>query len=256
MRWSHAWTAVTWQCLCQRVELSAMAVSQEATKKQTKRRKNTQTARKLDAVLETFGVFDFGPRCAKDAPWTAPWLHNFERNQFKRRPGDAEARRATHLQKMLETSQFFECYFIEKKRKEWTFMDFWLFWTSPFWHVQNNFNFLSHGSWFGQVRELIWKGTWLMSRIGICRQRTENAWRFEALYEFYKVKCQMCHDTIRIFWTVSHKSELKGQGLCDIGNAGWKCLIDLSRLHPIRMKSQRVERISLRVKAIEKGWRW
>lgn len=62
----------------------------------------------------------------------------------------------------------------------------------------------------------------------------------------------MCHDTIRIFWTVSHKSELKGQGLCDIGNAGWKCLIDLSRLHPIRMKSQRVERNSLRVKAIEK----
>lgn len=42
MRWSHAWTAVTWRCLCHRVELSAMAVSQEATKTNSETWKNTQ----------------------------------------------------------------------------------------------------------------------------------------------------------------------------------------------------------------------
>ena len=43
-------------------------------------------------------------------------------------------------------------------RKEWTFMDLWLFWTSPFWHVQNNFNFLSHGSWFDRSESWDEKG--------------------------------------------------------------------------------------------------
>ena len=151
-------------------------------------------------LLEMFGVD--GPRCAKDAPWMAPQFR--DGHQFRTRDARGE-----QLEMWRATwSKNVENNHILQKR-----LDF---------HGLLTFLNMAHDDldrsegW--DEREMIDAKNWYL--------RTEdrqcmNAWGLFLYVQSFRNsifnQCQMCHDKIRIFWSVSHKSELEGQGLCDIG---------------------------------------